>query len=751
MKQELLDAFSPGFVWKPGFWATIFPDDPGDGTTINHFAEVEVEFNSGEHVTILRESIDRSPNRSLILREIADDVTSQLKRAMELFGLVENADAQFDSSYSDQPSISPHSQNSGFRHWTVLIELVRDGWGELASVDQANAKRLVERWKSISYPIFRRLCLYAMTESDLYTEDEGVEYLLENDGWWIWSYHLTREKFRLLDRKWSGLSAQMADRLVETIALGPPRTMFRDDVPDGEFREIADRERWLLLTKLSETGRSLPEAGQTILTELSSLHPDWRIAPDERNEFVIWSAGGFGEVPVESPDDFVNSADNEVLAQLSGTPPTPRTTLVRWTYLVAQDPRRGLKMLDDLADSAVWPADIWSIWLDSFSSADAISSLWPVLAGVLANSPDTLIGQLSRSLANLLGRIGKLIDKDQGEIFWRNWDRVQPFAFVDDGRGSGNDPLSAALNSAAGHMAQALIDGVITLFPQPEQKLPDEILGRLTTLSGDTSGPYQLARVILASRLAWLHAKQPAWAETHLLPFFAWDRCPEAPSVWQGFLWQPRITPELWPSLKPSFLLAVRHAESLGRAAEQIDRIFAFICLDRSDWISHGEAREILRSVTTKTRARVASVVWKRLEGAEAKADSLWSDLIAPWLEEAWPKDVALIDSESALYLATAVTYLSSAFRSGVEAIARYLTTSVRYALVVNRLLASDHPSQSHAATLRLLHLIVDSGNSWPDATKLRAVLERVKQADASLTAAPAFRALDEYLTRFNA
>jgi hypothetical protein len=134
LKQELIEAFSPLLDWHPETWSAIFPDEPRDGTRISHFTEAELSFRSGDQIDFLRVSIDSSPNRSAILRDLADDATSLLKRAMELLRLVEKADDQSDGSYSDQPSISPHSQNSGLRNWTVLIELVRDAWLELLPV-----------------------------------------------------------------------------------------------------------------------------------------------------------------------------------------------------------------------------------------------------------------------------------------------------------------------------------------------------------------------------------------------------------------------------------------------------------------------------------------------------------------------------------------------------------------------------------------------------------------------------------------
>ena len=51
---------------------------------------------------------------------LPDDLTSAMKLAMELFEMVDEADPLNDSSYIDQPSISPHDQNTGHRDWTAF-------------------------------------------------------------------------------------------------------------------------------------------------------------------------------------------------------------------------------------------------------------------------------------------------------------------------------------------------------------------------------------------------------------------------------------------------------------------------------------------------------------------------------------------------------------------------------------------------------------------------------------------------------
>src|SRR5581483_10242157 len=282
-----------------------------------------------DRATLIRAAVDQLPQQRH-LADLADDVTTLLKRAMELFELIQKADSRQDRSYSDQPSISPHEQNSGFRDWTLLIELVRDSWRQVLNMDRQKARAIVERWRSIPYPVFRRLCFYAMSESDLYTPGESAEYLLDEGAWWVWSTYVYREKFRLLNAIWPSLADEEADRIVSCILDGPPRSMFRDDISQERFTEMTEREIWLHLAKLADWGRKLPANGAQTLRTLQEKHPEWQMAGEDRNEFVFWMEGGVAESPDENDDEFVTLADDALLARLSAGRAEDNKDVQKW-------------------------------------------------------------------------------------------------------------------------------------------------------------------------------------------------------------------------------------------------------------------------------------------------------------------------------------------------------------------------------------------------------------------------------------
>jgi hypothetical protein len=92
------------------------------------------------------------------------DLTLLLREAMDWLSEFNMASADIDPTYAEFRSISQHEQNKHAPNWTILISLVRDSFDALlATGDTEAALRIVEYWRTLPYPIFRRLVLYAAT------------------------------------------------------------------------------------------------------------------------------------------------------------------------------------------------------------------------------------------------------------------------------------------------------------------------------------------------------------------------------------------------------------------------------------------------------------------------------------------------------------------------------------------------------------------------------------------------------------
>lgn len=131
---------------------------------ISYYVKVEVRLVARDRVKGIIDEIHKDKRLTELLADLSDDLTSLLKKALDLFATADKANRDEDPSWSDQPSIAPHAQNHHFSEWSYLIELVRDSFTALAELRPTSANALLERWNTIEYPTFRRLIVHALTE-----------------------------------------------------------------------------------------------------------------------------------------------------------------------------------------------------------------------------------------------------------------------------------------------------------------------------------------------------------------------------------------------------------------------------------------------------------------------------------------------------------------------------------------------------------------------------------------------------------
>lgn len=295
------------------------------------------------------------------LPELLDDLQGLLRDALDLLRELGEADEEHDRSFWDIPSISPHRQNRGYRDWVTLIELVRDAWLSVRDRNPGRATNVASSWFGQPYPTFKRLALFAAAHDDRIPQSEWIGWLTSSDAWWLWSLETRRETLRLLVMRGAASDESEQAQLEGAILKGPPRRMYREDLPEEDWDDVIARCTWLSLAKLRSSGARLSADALQRLNAISGEHPLWRIDEDERDEFSHWSSG-------TGDPDFKLSTKTDVA-------PRTRRELVRWL----QQPSRGddpwhrdtwretakarlfhsLLALGDLAREGVWPTDRW--------------------------------------------------------------------------------------------------------------------------------------------------------------------------------------------------------------------------------------------------------------------------------------------------------------------------------------------------------------------------------------------------------
>lgn len=57
---------------------------------------------------------------------------------------------------------------------------------------------MAQAWFEIPYPTFKRLALFAASQDNCIEQEQWVDWLLLDEGRWLWSQRTAREVLRLL-------------------------------------------------------------------------------------------------------------------------------------------------------------------------------------------------------------------------------------------------------------------------------------------------------------------------------------------------------------------------------------------------------------------------------------------------------------------------------------------------------------------------------------------------------------------------
>ena len=287
LRLELRDLLAPRIALRPRSRRDRDGEDPDGPEQIGELVDWDIVLSS-DYVHSELPGLRESPRWPEALPGLLDEFSALLRDAMDLMRELGGADDRNDWSYVHQPSIEAHPQNRGFRDWTALIELTRDAWVATVDIAPERARMIAEAWHLARYPVFRRLALFAATHDEIIPPRQALDWLLADDCWWLWSVETQRETIRLLVTLTPDLGAEPLTALEQAVLAGPPRAMYRNNLEDELWMQVVEREIWLRLAKVDETGTALGTDARAKLDDLTSRHPDWQLQEDSRDEFSVW-------------------------------------------------------------------------------------------------------------------------------------------------------------------------------------------------------------------------------------------------------------------------------------------------------------------------------------------------------------------------------------------------------------------------------------------------------------------------------
>ncbi|MDE2759965.1 MAG: hypothetical protein OXH90_06665 [Paracoccaceae bacterium] len=676
LRLELLEMLQPKVKLTEPF---KFPPDLEDSFEKNNGISEIVRWEivlSNSDVRYDLEEYEKNDKWDTVLQELLPDLTRLLNDALDLMKVLDGADRNSDNSHWDLPSLSDHEQNSKMNEWTFLIELNRDAWLSLSRKSPKQAIKVAENWLGLPYPLFRRLAFFAATQDGVVPVRIGLEWLLSDDGWWLWSTETRREAIRLLVFLAPKLGDKEKETLFGAICSGPPRNMYISEIEDDEWNRIRDREILFRLKKFFSGGGLLTKSSQTTLDNFSQLYPVYQIAEDERDEFPIWQDNNpdFWEKFNPTPRDHY-----ELIQWLKGNPPNPFRP-DDWEKRCQEDFDRVASALITIVNQGErqdkWPIGLIGRWHQAFScwsnEDDLKRKSWKKIAPVLEKVA-------KEKLQRIKGLAGWLLEQSksfqgQDNTFLKLCD---VFLEIEDEESVGEDDdlIFQAINHRVGIVTEGLLqylyrDSTITaeIF---ENKLRD----RFSRICNPKYITLLHGRVLLTAKVNLLFETDPEWAIKHLLPLFDWNKSEaEAWSAWKSLLWSPRITMPLMEKLKSNFFETADHYDKLGKHGENYVALLTYYGLEFPNELNGDrEIYEAMGKLPQEALDHASFYLFRSVNSSGSQQTEYWENRVSPFLQFIWPQTNDKLSQNISMNFAKACIKSGEAFPEASRLVNRWL------------------------------------------------------------------------------
>jgi hypothetical protein len=633
-------------------------------------------------------------------------ITNCLKQTMEFWQLLGEADNKHDLSYWRLPSISPHPQNHRLDNWVILIELCRDFWVATEKTNKALALAILELWKTIPFPVFKRLIFHVYTISTTVSPSEQLNYLLSDNRYWLFSVNTQRETFRLLESFCSTLPVIDLIKLEQAILDGIPRDMCIDDLSDEKYQENNERRIWLFLAKLKSFNLDLSEATQIFYTKLSKKYPYWKLQDDERDEFNIWFSNSMEEDSCRlTVGDFINQPIENQIDFLS----KKRLPHIELIDLINDHPERVLEILDFMCRDSNWNSVVWHDFL--WASSEIKKPEWSVIAQLIVKFPKFLFEQEAWVISQWLNRTSELIaaDSTDEEYFWKICELL---IFNTKQTSIGEDVIHEAINHPIGILTEALLTR-FSVRNITNANANDNLFSLLERLVCSNDEVFLLSKVVLMSRIHYFYYVYPEWTRANLMPLLNWESLDTSAILWKGFLWNPSISPdfawELKEFLKTTLLY---HSAKLGKFKKQLVQVFAVFCLESQEIYTNKEQKEILHSIDLDSLIDISEFIYRCMGDDGDNNDQYWKNRIKPFFQRAWAKDAESLHPDISKNFALMCISLSQEFEDAVNIMKKTILTPFKdIHFFLNQLKQSSHIKNHPLTTFELIAKIFNGND----------------------------------------
>ncbi len=562
-----------------------------------------------------------------------------LLEVMELKQTLHEVSKFSDYTYIQQPSIQKHAQNKHYNSWTVLIELLRDSWLSLLSLDQELANNVILIWWKTPFPIFKRLALFALTQSETIPVQKINSWLEQDDCRWLWSVNVQRELMQLLPILAPKLIDPEKRRLLTNIFNGPKREWFKREIDDAEFKKIKDRDIWLRIEKLKNAGLQLDIQFEELYQVIAKENPAWCLNDEQKEEFPFWMSSGSEHKSASSSP----LGEKELIEWLKDNPKHDHWETDDWPLRCKNDFDTVKNVLIQLEADGVWIAERWreafQVWTDnrllSFKA-------WRYLSDFILSLGEDKLVDISWNLAQWLkgNHTCKIINI---ELFFGYFDKLLGLPYVVE-NDDFNDPLNAAINHPIGIITESFFKQWYSTKPKNNEGLADEYQQRLEEIVQNEKQVYSLGKAIVATNALSLFMVDPKWTKKFVLPWFNWQDSNKSLMAWRSYLWSPRLHKYFLVSIKEDLLETANHYDDLGHRKEQYARFLTSLALQQYTEYKVKELVLAFKSLPENALHYVASSLSDSLSSSGEKLTEYWEHRVRVFLMRIWPKQTNLSD-----------------------------------------------------------------------------------------------------------
>lgn len=331
------------------------------------------------------------------------------------------------------------------------------------------------------------------------------------------------------------------------------------------------------------------------------------------------------------------------------------------------------------------------------------------------------------------------------ELFCPLWKRTWEASVADDW--DGEIDFNMTLNHAGGILAIVLINELGDSYPKASvgenPGFPDRLRLFFSLIGEEDNPSAKLARTRASGSLLYLFRIDRAWTLSSLLKRMdPANKVVFEPSLWEGYLWSPRIHKDLLECLKPMFFGILKNLASIPDSVRaHAPQLFTVVAASPGSEISTEEAQDILHDMPPKHLAQAAWTLQDMLSGAAEDAPALWLETIEPWFKKVWPRHNESKSGAVSSQLAQMAIEARDAFPSAVTAVLGWLRPK-KYDATIHYLresgLARSFPNEAWL----LIKSTVDDEDPSFSQSELSELLNEIAQASLSVASDESFKRL---------